>query len=120
MSRMVNKMNIKQLVESIEKRPLMFMEEKNVTYLYYIIWGYMIGKGGRDNNCDIDIRFRDEFSPWLRKQLKKHNKNYDYENYTWNKALESITNTSQEAFDMFFSAFWAFFEEQDHIEDGSV
>lgn len=103
-------MDIEELIFAIEKRPLMYMEEVNIDYIFYIVKGYLCGNlTGNSKN----IMFHSKFYRWLVEWINT-NTEYCYEiqsGFYWNNILTQVTSGNHEAVALFFRLCRSFFDE---------
>lgn len=103
-------MDIEELIYAIEKRPLMYMEEVHIDYIFYIVKGYLSGALA-DNSKNIT--FHSKFYRWLVDWINK-NTGYCFElqdGFYWNNILTQVTSSNQEAVELFFKLCRVFFNE---------
>lgn len=102
--------NIDVLISLVEKRPLMFIESKRIDYLYYLLIGYLAGKG--DQKTDIDRYFHSRFFHWSLQWVRNNiNTNYDLHGIYWYYIYKDNTKNEEEALNLFFRVCKIFFLE---------
>ena len=110
-------MSIKEFIKAVQNRPLMYVEEIKIEYIYYLVVGFLgsnlINKAG----YSIDDKFHAHFYHWVLDWIKKNvDKNYDKVNFFWCNFFKDITDNEEEAVQMFFKLCDEFFEEVDGLE----
>ena len=102
--------NIEEFIESIEKRPLMYLDQKKIDYLYYYLVGYLY----KENDCndDVDNWFRHHFENWTLIWVK-NNIDIDYKRHSfcWYQIYKDVTKNDDEAIELFFKLCKLFFKE---------
>lgn len=103
-------MDIKEFIAAIQNRPKMYVEEVRLDYLYYLIWGYLGGnlmKGYSDIEKKFQAYFYNYVLEWARKNVDE---NYERNSLFWHQIIRDVTNTEEEAVDLFFKLSEKFFE----------
>lgn len=107
-------MDIEELIFTIEKRPLMYMEEVRIDYIFYILKGYLSGTLDNKKNST----FHSNFYRWL---VEWMNNNTEYcfkiqEGFYWHNIFTQVTSNNGEAVALFFQLCRSFFDECYEIE----
>jgi len=101
-------MNLMELIDSMEKRPKMYVMPVKIEYIFYFIFGYL----WRKDLDDIERTFRSHFHYWIVDWIVKNIDNkYEMESFLWYHAFISVTKGDQEAVDLFFKASREFFDD---------
>lgn len=104
-------MDIKEFIAAIQNRPKMFVEEVRLDYLYYLIFGYL-GSNLMKEYSDIDEKFSAHFYNYVLEWVRKNvDENYERNSFFWYHIIRDVTNTEEEAVDLFFMLCEIFFEE---------
>lgn len=104
-------MDIKEFIAAIQNRPKMFVEEIRLDYLYYLIWGYL-GSNLMKGYSGIDEKFQAHFYNYVLEWVRKNvDENYERNSFFWYHIIRDVTNTEEEAVDLFFKLSEKFFEE---------
>lgn len=80
-------MNFLDLLVYVEKRPLMYLSEKNMKILESFITGYYLCEGLNDIPSKKDDIFREKFYDWLIEQF-----DFLQTTHTWRGLIEQIAN----------------------------
>lgn len=91
-------MNFLDLLIHVEKRPLMYLSEKNIKILESFITGYYLCEGLNDIPSQKDDIFREKFYYWLIDQF-----DFLQTTHTWRGLIEQIAKfENRDEFDCFF------------------
>ena len=91
-------MNFLDLLTHVEKRPLMYLSEKNIKILESFITGYYLCEGLNDIPSKKDDIFREKFYDWLIEQF-----DFLQTTHTWRGLIEQIAKfEKRDEFDCFF------------------
>lgn len=103
--------DIKEMILLIEKRPGICVGDKRVDYLSHYLTGRLEGTENK-----VDQVFRSTFSQymhdWINKNVVKDNLEIEF-NFNWYKMIYSVTNTEEEAWELFFNIAHEFFLQLD-------
>ncbi len=104
-------MQIEQLIDSIQKRPKMFVKEERIEYIYYFLFGYCAANNKLSDN-DIEQKFCYWFGKWLIMWIED-NVDAEYEPQTayWYDDIKNITRKGQNEVTIFFYLCKGFFED---------
>ena len=106
-------MNIKDLINAIQSRPKMYVEELRLDYIYYIIIGFLGSNLMNKNACSLDQAYKNYFPNWLLEWVRKNkNEYYEKRSFYWYHILIDVTNSEEEAIMLFFELSDKFFEEE--------
>lgn len=103
-------MNVMELINSMMKRPQMFIYPVKIDYIFYFIFGFFM----RDDLdfYDIDNAFKNCFSNWIVDWIDQNvGSRYESENTLWYQSIMSAVKDDQEAVDLFFKASKEFFQD---------
>ena len=104
-------MNLKELINLIQKRPGVFVEEERLDYVYYLVCGHLGCNLKNKMNYKEDLNFSSFFPRWLLIWVRDHvDKNYEVRNLVWYHIIEDVTNTDNEALALFFKLCDEFFQ----------
>lgn len=104
-------MDIKEFIAAIQNRPKMFVEEVRLDYLYYLIFGHL-GSNLMKEYSDIDKKFSAYFYNYVLEWVRKNvDENYERNSFFWYHIIRDVTNTEEEAVDLFFKLSEKFFED---------
>lgn len=91
-------MNLITLLSYIEKKPLMYLNERSLRSLENFIAGFYLCESLNNINDSEGELFRDKFYPWLLTQF-----NYLTSTNTWLGLIEQVAQfENQDEFDCFF------------------
>lgn len=108
---MNQEMNIEKVIGYIKKRPYMYIGELNFNYLHQFLGGFLYYAFSTQRADEIDKGFQDEFHDWTRKWLEKNEKIFFTVSVGYDFYIQSICETQQECFDLFFKLCDIFFKE---------
>ena len=111
-------MKIKQTLDTMRQRPGMYIEDKRIDYIFYLLDGYCVGwkkavKDGQkvDDDDEMSGNFTVWFGQWLKMWIED---NIDPEfrvSVQWYKNIKAITKDGQDEFDVFFELCDKFFDD---------
>ena len=106
-------MNVEKFILAIKNRPLMYVEQIRIDYIFYLLKGYVGSNLSIEEKKEIDYTFKQKFYQWV---LAWANKNTDKvfetsESYYWHKILSEVSDSEQSAVNLFFELCDTFFEE---------
>lgn len=106
-------MNVEKFILAIKNRPLMYVEQIRIDYIFYLLKGYVGSNLSIEEKKEIDYTFHSKFYQWV---LAWTNKNTDKvfetsESYYWHKILSEVSDSEQSAVNLFFELCDTFFEE---------
>ena len=91
-------MSCLDLLAYVEKRPFMYLSEKNIKLLESFITGYYLCEGLNDIPSQKDDIFREKFYYWLIEQF-----DFLQTTHTWRGLIEQIAKfENRDEFDCFF------------------
>ena len=104
-------MQIEQLIDSIQKRPKMFVKEEKIEYIFYLLSGYC-GANGKLSEEDINRKFCLWFGKWLILWIQ-NNVNVKHTSQTafWYDDIKTISKSEQDEIKLFFDLCKYFFED---------
>lgn len=102
MEREIEKRTIREMLQLIEKRPGMYLGEKDsrIDYLYHFLTGWF-----GNNDDEVNSRYRAGIANWIYDFIvrTKSEEVSDIEfSFLWYKMIYGITNSEKEAWDLFF------------------
>lgn len=104
-------MHIEKLINSIEKRPKMYVKEENIEYIYYYILGYCSASHHFSQN-DMDKMFCSWFWKWLVEWIRSNvDPSYQSESVLWYDDIKKIANDRNEEVVLFFKLTKNFFDD---------
>lgn len=107
---MQGKYDIEMLIAGIRRRPRMYVDEVKIEYIYHFLFGYSMGN--REKESESDKIFRLAFSKWFFGWIIKNlDSNYENQSFVWYHMLIDVTNSAEEAVELFFQLSEKFFEE---------
>ena len=105
-------MSVKEFIHVVQSRPLMYVEEIRMDYIYYLVIGYLGSNLVNKRDYSVDLEFKRHFDNWLIEWVRKNvDKNYEYHGFIWYKILIDVTKSEREAVELFFSLSEKFFSE---------
>lgn len=105
-------MDIETFIKSVQSRPLMYVEEVKIEYIYYLIVGFLGSNLINQRGYDIDQNFKSNFMQWVYDWvLKNVNRDYERKSFFWYHIIKEITNSEEEAVNLFFELSDTFFRE---------
>lgn len=112
-------MDIREKIISIEKRPLMFIEEMRLDFIYYIIAGHIASSLGHDKATENDKKFHYTYHKWIYNWIKNNiDSDFPEEDlFFWYHNFRKVTSSEEEAIKLFFQATKEFFEDSDSLEN---
>ena len=111
-------MNIEEFIRAIQKRPLMYIEALRIEYIYHLLTGFHLSNVSNKNYNDVDRCFHSFFKKWILQWIRKNkNPDYDVESFYWHHFIKDITESEEEAVELFFQLSEQFFEEY-HSKEG--
>lgn len=113
LERVKDSINVKELISGIQKRPLMYVEEERLDYIFYLILGHVASNLMNGSNDKEDIKFNSFFERWLlgwvRRNVDKKYKLRDI--WWWHHIIKDVTNSEKEATELFYRLCEEFFQE---------
>lgn len=104
-------MYIEQLIDSIKKRPKMYVNEEKIEYIFHYILGYS-SACHKFSPDDIDKMFCNWFWKWLVKWIKDNiDSEYQPKSVIWYDEIKVIAKDEKKEMDVFFSLSKLFFED---------
>ncbi|MBR3603070.1 MAG: hypothetical protein IKL49_12220 [Lachnospiraceae bacterium] len=104
-------MYIEQLIDTIKKRPGMFMKEERIDYIYYFIAGYCSACHQSSKN-DMDKMFCCWFWKWLVKWIEENmDSQYETSSAMWYVDIKRIAEDQQKEVALFFELSKEFFDD---------
>lgn len=104
-------MYIEQLIESIDKRPKMYVKEEKLEYIYYYILGYC-SASHHFSTDEMDKMFCCWFWKWLVKWIEDNvNSEYQTKSAIWYDDIRNIAENENEEIELFFRLSREFFED---------
>lgn len=105
-------MQIEQLIDSIQKRPGMFVEGKRVDYIYYLLSGYCGANNKLLHEDDMNQSFSCWFGKWLWQWIEENvDAEYTPRTMLWYDDIKWLAKDGQEEFTLFFDLCKLFFED---------
>lgn len=105
-------MQIEQLIDSIQRRPGMYIEEKRIDYIYYLISGYCGANYKLLNEDDMNSRFSSWFGKWLLQWIEENiDTEYTPNTVIWYYYIKWLAKDEQQEFTLFFDLCKMFFED---------
>ena len=110
-------MNVKEFINAIRNRPRMYVEDIKLDYIYYLIIGFLGSNLINKKGNNIDQIYKSFFCQWMLKWVKENvNENYERKSFFWYNIIRDVTNSEDEAVQLFFELTDKFFEEMDFEE----
>jgi len=107
-------MYIKELIDTIKKRPGMFVREEKIEYIYYYISGYCSACHKYSNN-DMNKMFFCWFGKWLQKWIENNiDFKYKPKSACWYDDIKTIAECEQKETECFFYLCNIFFDDYEH------
>lgn len=104
--------NVYNLIQNIKRRPLMFVEEERLDYIWYFTSGYAGHSSMIKENNIINEKYHTQFPHWLPKWIKKNKDNtYEVHTYSVCEMIYEITSSEKEAVELYYELIEKFFEE---------
>ncbi len=104
-------MYIEQLIDSIKKRPKMYVKEEKIEYIYYYILGYC-SANHQFSADDMDKMFCCWFWKWLIKWIEDNiDSKYQTKSAIWYDDIKEIAGDEQKEVKLFFELTKYFFED---------
>ena len=106
-------MHIKELVKGMRIRPLMYLQEEKIDYIYHFFIGYCgLARHYGDYTEDMDKHFVTWFVQWLNNWIiENYDKNYEFKTFHWNETIKEITQSEEEAVQLFYELCEQFFSD---------
>lgn len=105
-------MNIEQVIEVIKDRPLMYIETLRIENIHHLLRGFHLSSVVNKTCEPLDNYFNVYFIKWVLQWIRKNkNPNYDVESFYWHHFIKDITESEEEAIELFFQLSEQFFEE---------
>lgn len=106
------KMNVKDFIKMIKKKPQVFVHEVRADYLEYVIEGFMCCNSMYKRTDNEEKCFHSHFVNWLVEWINKNLDNkYRMKSFYWHQILRDVTNDEQEAVDLFFQLCDLYFQQ---------
>lgn len=103
-----NTLTIDKFIDAVSRRPLMYVYEKKVDYIYYLILGYL----GGIKRDDIDNTFSREFLNWTLEWLNTNiDAKYRQRSFFWYHIFQDVTDSEEAATELFFKLSRDFFDD---------
>lgn len=107
-------MQIEKLIDSIQKRPKMFVKEEKIEYIFYLLSGYC-GANGKLSEDDINRNFCFWFGKWLIIWIQNNvNVKYTPQTAFWYDDIKTISKSKQDEIKLFFDLCNCFFEDYEN------
>lgn len=102
MANVYKKLSVSELLNYIDRRPGMYLgsNEKRLDYLCHFLDGWFI-----NNECELNVRYHEGITKWIYNWILKNKKKTEDDmkfllpRY---KMIYNITNSEQEAWDLFY------------------
>ena len=109
-------MDIKTFISSIQNRPKMYVEEIRLDYIFYLIFGFLGSNMINGSIYNTDQKFKIYFSDWVLNWITNNiDKSYEQKSFFWYHYLCDVTNSEEEAVELFFKLSSIFFEHLDEL-----
>jgi len=103
-------MHIEQLIQTMKKRPGMFVREEELDYIYHLILGYCGGKC--DAVREIDHMFSCWFGKWLLQWIEENiDTEYVPKSSYWYDDIKAIAGDEKKEVPLFYELCDMFFED---------
>lgn len=103
-------MYIRELIKSIQIRPLMFVQEERLDYIEHLLMGYCGACHKSNSITEMDKNFNCWFEKWLREWIRvNYNDSYELKTLFWHDAIRDITYDENEAVQLFYKLCEQFF-----------
>lgn len=107
-----NKMNVKNLIKNIQKKPKAFVHEVRADYIEYVIEGFLCCNTMYDRADDEEKCYHCYFIDWITEWINKNiDKKYRRKSALWHQVLRDVTNDEQETVDLFFKLSELYFKQ---------
>ena len=107
-------MEIYELLMAIKRRPLMYVREEKIEFIYYLLAGYCFAmyEHNTETNDNIDCKFVAWFGIWMEKWIKK-NKLSDEISIPacWYEYIKKIAKNEKDECKVFYELVDIFFED---------
>lgn len=112
-------MSIRELINSIKIRPKMFVAEVQLDYIFHFLLGYL---GAEKHNASEEERelcsiYAGRFVHWVHKSVNTNSSNPIEFDFIWYRMIEKVTNSEQEAAELFFKLSEEFFNYYEKSEE---
>ena len=105
-------MSLQEFIHMLSVRPLMYMREKKLEYLEYLLLGFSIARCHNGMGSDMDINFFSYFCSWLQNWIvEKVDEKYNRNTFYWYEMIYDISENEEKAFELFFILCRQFFKE---------
>ena len=105
-------MYIKELIKSIQVRPLMYLQEEKIDYMYHFLEGHCGLARRYSMTSEMDKHFEIWFVKWLNKWVVENYDNmHEFKTFYWNDTLKEITKNEEEAVQLFYKLCEQFFSD---------
>lgn len=105
-------MYIKELIKSIQVRPLMYLQEEKIDYMYHFLEGHCGLARRYSMTSEMDKHFGSWFVKWLNKWVVENYDNmHEFKTFYWNDTLKEITKNEEEAVQLFYKLCEQFFSD---------
>lgn len=110
-----NRVNLREYIKLIEKKPKAVLYEIRIDYLEYVIDGFKNCNKINDFDDETAVQFHYYFSDWLVNWIQSNiDKKYEKQHFFWYQTLRDITNNEAEAVTLFFTLCDKFFKEYEN------
>lgn len=108
------KHNVTNVIKNIKIRPLMYVEKEELGYIIQFINGYVYHSNIIDEENEINNKYQLEFHFWLAEWIKRNRNNlYEFHTYHISKMIYEITDSEEEAVELFYQLTDEFFAEME-------
>lgn len=105
-------MYIRELIKSIQIRPLMYLQEEKIDYIYHFLAGHCGLARRYDLTAEMDKHFEIWFVKWLNNWIiENYDSMYMFKTFYWNDMLKEITSSEEEAVQLFYKLCEQFFSD---------
>lgn len=90
----------------------MYVEKIKISYIYYLVIGFLGSNLIKQDNYRIDRLFKQYFTGWVLNWVKENiDSNYEKNSFFWYRMLIEISDSEENAVELFFELSENFFEE---------
>ena len=105
-------MFIEELINTMEKRIKMFVQEEKIEYIFHFILGYCSSCGHFSVGDNIDKCFIDWFGKWLVEWITDNiDSEYEIKTLIWSETIKEISEEESGEINLFFSLCKKFFND---------
>lgn len=106
-------MYIKEVIKTMKARPLMFVQEEKIDYICHFIRGFCASAGWYSSGTkEIDSYFEEWFVKWLNNWIiENYDNKHEFKTFYWNETLKEITQSEEEAVQLFYELCEQFFSD---------